>query len=141
MASICVFFMFGLLVLPFATAQNIRIITEGLRKEEGGTVFVCLFQSEKGFPDDATSAYRILQIKATEPLIMPDIPPGQYAIVLLHDLDGNGKMTYSFLGLPKDGFSSSPAGGSSFSKPVFGKCKFRHGSGETLLRMKIHYIL
>ena len=132
----------GLLLFSLqGKAQDIRIIPEGLKKAKGGKIIAGLFDSEKGFPDASASAMHMLPFGVNEAIVFKGIPPGMYAVVLLHDLDGNGDMTYSFLGIPKDGFSSSPDGGSAFSKPVFSKCRFRHGNGETLLRMKLHYLL
>lgn len=131
----------GLLLFSLqGKAQDIRIIPEGLKKNKVGTIFAGLFNSEKGFPDVSASAFRMIKFGVNEVIEFKGIPPGMYAVVLLHDLDGNGDMTYSFLGIPKDGFSSSPDGGSAFSKPVFSKCRFRHGSGDTQLKMKIHYL-
>lgn len=139
-ASISLIFLVLLLFSLQGKAQDIRIIPEGLKKAKGGKVIAGLFNSEQGFPDASALAVRMLQFGVNEPIEFKGIRPGMYAVVLLHDLDGNGDMTYSFLGIPKDGFSSSPDGGSAFSKPVFRKCLFRHGSGETQLKMKIHYL-
>jgi uncharacterized protein (DUF2141 family) len=140
LASISLIFLMLLLFSLQGKAQDIRIIPEGLKKAKGGKVIAGLFNSEQGFPDASALAVRMLQFSINEPIEFKGIPPGMYAVVLLHDLDGNGDMTYSFLGIPKDGFSSSPDGGSAFSKPVFRKCRFRHGNGETQLNMKIHYL-
>jgi uncharacterized protein (DUF2141 family) len=133
---------FCLCLLPAARlrAQDIRIIPEHLKKEKGGSVWVCLFNSASGFPDDPSKILKAIKFRPDENWVLPAIPPGRYAIVMLHDLDGDNKMTYSFFGLPKEGFSCSPDGGSAFSKPVFEKAAFSHGQKGSILKVKFHYL-
>lgn len=121
-------------------AQDIHIRPSGLKVKGGGTVWICLFNAADGFPDEPSQALRAEKFKPGELFILKSVSPGPYAVSLLHDLDGDGKMTYSFFGIPKDGFSSSPDGGPLLSKPTFSKAVFLHRGGVSKLEMKIHYL-
>ncbi len=48
-----------------------------------------------------------------------ELPPGEYAVAVLHDVNGNGKMDYRLLRLPKE-----PYGFSNGAKPKLGPPKF-----------------
>jgi uncharacterized protein (DUF2141 family) len=132
--------LFFLVPMTDVFAQIIRIVPEGLHTAKGGKVFACLFNSSEGFPDQAEKAFRILTFQPGMAMEFPEIPFGRYALALLHDLDKDNKMTYSFLGLPKDGYASSPDGGPALSKPVFQKAAFEHRSQLTSLKIRFHYL-
>ncbi len=119
---------------------DIRIKLQDLQTKKGGNIVICLFRGENGFPEDGSKALRILKTETKNEIIIPDLPKGEYAVSLLHDIDGDGKMTYSFLGIPKDGFSSSPDGGPSLKKPSYTKARFFHDGKESRLEMKVHYL-
>jgi len=116
----------------------IRIEISGLKKEKG-KILLALFRGEAGFPDQGEKAFKSYNLNPAEVLILPDIPPGTYAFALLHDLDNNGKMTFNFVGYPKDGYSSSPSGGPRFSKPNYKDSKFIHSANGTTLKIQMHY--
>lgn len=121
-------------------AQDIHIRPSGLKTNNGGTVWICLFGSASGFPDEPSRALRAEKFKPNDLFILKSVNPGSYAIALLHDLNGDGKMSYSFFGIPQDGFSSSPDGGPLLSKPTFKNAVFHHRDGLTKLDMEIHYL-
>jgi len=121
-------------------AQDIHIRTSGLKVNIGGTVWICLFNAAGGFPDEPSRSLRMEKFKPGDVFILKSVPPGAYAISLLHDLNGDGKMSYSFIGIPKDGFSSSPDGGPYLRKPTFSGAIFQHGNAVSKLDMKIHYL-
>jgi uncharacterized protein (DUF2141 family) len=108
-------------------------------KEGKGKLYISLFGQEDGFPDEPAKAMKTWVIPAESTLDLGSFPPGTYALALLHDLDGNKKMSYSFLGMPTDGYSSSPDGGLRWSKPVFSKAKFFIRQGENRLTLLVHY--
>ncbi|MCH9695370.1 MAG: DUF2141 domain-containing protein [Gammaproteobacteria bacterium] len=53
-------------------------------------------------------------------VVCMDLPPGDYAIHVYHDLDMNGKMKSNFIGIPKE-----PTGVSNDAKGKFGPPKFK----------------
>jgi uncharacterized protein (DUF2141 family) len=124
----------------FAQNSAIKLHLKGLRRQDQGILLICLFQSEKGFPEDGSKAYRIFKISPSEEITLDNIPRGKYALSLLHDLDQNGEMSYNLIGIPKDGFSSSPDGGPSLKKASFKSAAFQHGNVVSQLQLKVHYL-
>ena len=53
------------------------------------------------------------------------LPSGTYAIALIHDVNGNGKMDTNALGIPTEAFGFSNGARARFGPPPFGKAAFR----------------
>lgn len=53
------------------------------------------------------------------------LPPGDYALSVFHDIDGDGRMARSFFGLPQE-----PAGLSNNARPRFGPPRWRDARFE-----------
>jgi len=112
----------------FPTAQSgcITVNIRELKKPEG-MLGVLLYSSKQGFPDkpDRALARRVKKISGTEHEVrFENIPYGTYAISVLHDENGNGKMDKTFIGIPREGFgvSNNPkikTGPPSFSEALF----------------------
>jgi uncharacterized protein (DUF2141 family) len=92
-----------------------------------GMIRVLIFSKETGFPDQPTKALKSLSIQPKNKagyLSIKDLPPGKYAISVIHDEDNNGKLTTNAVGYPteKFGFSNNPK--VYFSPPSFEKVAF-----------------
>ena len=133
--TICIF----LISSGFKSGSGQLIVQLKGLKTGKGQLFISLFSTEEGFPDQPVKALKTWSLPADPEIDLGHFPAGTYALALLHDLDGNRKMTYSFLGMPQDGYSSSPDGGAKWSKPVFSKAKFNIGPGTNRLTLKVHY--
>jgi len=104
----------------------ITVYIRELKKPEG-KLGVLLYSSKKGFPDkpDLAVAKRIKTISSTaHEVTFENVPYGTYAVSVLHDENGNGKMDKTFIGIPKEGFgvSNNPkikTGPPSFSEALF----------------------
>ena len=76
-----------------------------------GTVDCALFDSPVGFPFEALfSATNVMVIKVRKTQArcdFEDIPPGTYALAVIHDENMNGKLDTNFLGVPKEGYGFS----------------------------------
>lgn len=48
--------------------------------------------------------------KGTSTVVIKNVPPGEYVVQVLHDLNGNSTMDYNFIGMPKEfwGVSTNP---------------------------------
>lgn len=94
---------------PPLTTVEVRI--EGLRSEKG-IVRACLTRDPKFFPHcekDAGSHKLNIPTPQAALLRFTNVTPGDYAITLLHDENGNAKLD-TMLGIPKEGvgFSNNP---------------------------------
>ena len=105
---------------------SITVHITGLRNLNG-MVGASLYASKKGFPDTPERSYASLvkKITATEDtFVFENVPYGTYAIRVLHDENGNGKMDKNFFGLPTEGcgISTNPKigmGGPKYNDSVF----------------------
>ena len=102
-----------------------------------------LFNNKKGFPNDAGKAINtakgsILNGKAT--IVLKDIPDGEYAIGVIHDENGNGKMDTNFLGMPKEGVGVSNNAKGHFGSPSYEDSKFRLNRKSLIMTITIKYL-
>ena len=91
---------------PAAANCTLVIHVTGFRNQKGvagGT----LFTSPDGWPEDNAKAYRHGPFPITgdhATLTFDHLPPGRYAVAVLHDENRNGKLDRNFLHVPKEGF-------------------------------------
>ncbi|MFN3552070.1 MAG: DUF2141 domain-containing protein, partial [Novosphingobium meiothermophilum] len=86
-------------------------------------------------------ARRIASIRAGEegPLVLRDVMPGRYAIVLLHDENGNKKMDKALF-LPKEGFGFSRDAPVKMSPPKFDAAAIDVTGAPMRIKMKVRYL-
>jgi len=146
-ARLCAAMMLPLLVaIGGAAASEVRaqaqpaslaVTVTGLKAAQGKLV-ACLWRDKAGFPSCAKSrtARRLtLPVSATTMQVsFPDLAPGNYAVTVEHDENGDGKMSHNFIGMPTEGvgISNNPGG-----MPGFEKSLVRiGGAGAITVRMR-----
>jgi uncharacterized protein (DUF2141 family) len=134
-----------LLLLILLTQQNtkneISVGISGLKNQKG-QVLIYLFSSETGFPTEFNSAFRSgkANISGTvSQFVFYDIPPGNYAIAIVHDENSDAKLGTNFIGIPSEGIgvSNNPKG--SLGPPKFNEAVFSHQNGPTKISIKTNY--
>jgi uncharacterized protein (DUF2141 family) len=111
----------------------------GLRSDRG-QIGCMLFASADGFPREPS--------KAVERVFVPiaggagtcrfAARPGSYAIIAMHDENGNGTMDRNFLGIPKEGFGASRGAHGAFG-PKFADARFDYAGGAQTVAITIRY--
>ncbi|MGP1665711.1 MAG: DUF2141 domain-containing protein [Rhodanobacter sp.] len=101
-----------LLSLPVAHAADLRVDVEGVT-HASGTLNAVLINSEAAWNGKAKPAdVRRVEVSTTAPmqLVFKDLAPGTYAVRLVHDENGNGKLDTNMVGMPTEGygFSNNP---------------------------------
>lgn len=91
--------------VPGKPLCTLRIHVTGFRNNKGKAGGV-VFASPAGWPEDqsktvAQGGFTIHDRQATEEFQMP---PGRYAIAVIHDENENHKLDRNFFGIPKEGF-------------------------------------
>lgn len=124
--------------LPLAFAQSpcpgIHVDILGIRNSTG-TVDCALFSSPEGFPNEflhfATNVM-VIKIRDTKARCdFIDIPPGTYALAVIHDENMNGKLDTKWTGVPKEGYGFSNDAMGFLSAPSFSAASFEY-DGQTL---------
>jgi uncharacterized protein (DUF2141 family) len=124
-------------------ATTVSVDLTGLRNKTG-LVFVCMTAKPAAFPNgcETDPNRRVASIKAADagPLILRDVPPGRYAIALLHDENGNKKMDKTLF-LPKEGFGFSRDAPVRMAPPKFEAAAFDVTAGKPVrMSMKVRYL-
>lgn len=134
-------------IISFKTPANeprftIHVEVHNLRNSNG-TVLFSLYSREDAFPDENYKKY-LKQIAGkiidgTSIMSFENVPPGKYAVNILHDEDNNGKIKKGRL-LPLEGigFSKYQSIGI-LNRPTFSKASF-YLQSDTTIAIKILYL-
>jgi len=121
---------------------EVEVTLRGLR-EADGQVLACLTSAPKGFPDcskDATARRMAIPVSGeTIHFAFEDVPPGTYAISLIHDENANGKADMALF-LPKEGFGFSRDAAARFGPPKFASAAFTVGAEPVLQDVRMRYL-
>jgi uncharacterized protein (DUF2141 family) len=108
-----------------------------------GTVACALFASPDGFPVEfLRSATNVMVIKIRETQArcdFEDIPPGTYAMAVIHDENMDGKLETNMLGIPTEGYGFSNDVEGKSGAPSFSAASFRYDGRNLDLTMSLHY--
>ena len=121
----------GALLSSFGSTGKVELEIIGLESNLG-KVYVNVFNGAEGFPEDKTLAFKSLVFSIENRTVRAefDLPPGDYAIGVFHDVNNNDKVDTNFIGIPKE-----PLGSSSYQKkgrPNYENSKFVVLEGETI---------
>jgi uncharacterized protein (DUF2141 family) len=109
-----------------------------------GKIWVTVFQDAQGFPDDPSKAVRQQSVDIDPNTIsaqvtFKDLPQGTFAVSVLHDENGNGKMDKNFVGMPKEGYGASNNPKKKKRPPTFDEAKFSLNSSEQTIEITLIY--
>ena len=108
-----------------------------------GTVACALFESSVGFPIEFLRyATNIMVIKirdAQARFDFLDIPPGTYALAVVHDENMNGKLDTNWLGIPAEGYGFSNDAKALLSAPSFSAASFLYDGKDMELTISMLY--
>lgn len=123
-----------------AAAADLTVEVKGLRNA-GGQVLIALHQSAAGFPSRWNRALAVKRLPASQSGVaarFEGVMPGRYAVIAVHDEDGDGLMTKTFIGLPVEGFGTSN-NPDFFGPPRFSPAAF-DVSGDAVISVRIVYL-
>ena len=122
-----------LLVLLFVLAgvesfgqHQLFVQVDGLPAAQGQLLY-SLYRSGDGFPDDPSKAFKKGAIPVSDRSVrysIDQLPYGDYALSIIHDRNGNGKLDMNSMGIPTEaiGFSNNVMG--AFGPPKFSRARF-----------------
>ena len=113
----------------------------GLRSTKG-VLQLCVTRDATDFPDCRKGGSGIRRtIPATAPrLRFEGLPPGNYAIAVIHDANGNGRLD-TLLGVPREGFGFSRNPVIRFGPPRFSAAAFPLSGDAQIQQVRIRYLL
>lgn len=118
----------ALLVLS-ATAQAVELeLTVQNIASSQGAVMVAVFNDAGQWlktPVAVAQQAASTQVDGKLTLLLKDLPEGELAINVFHDLNGNGKLDSNGLGIPMEPFAFSNEAKAMFSAPKFEAASFK----------------
>ena len=125
---------------PSCPGIHVKIL--GIRNSTGA-VACALFESPAGFPTEFLhSATNIMMIKIKDTQArcdFEDIPPGRYALAVIHDENMNGKLDTSPRGVPTEGYGFSNDAKAFLSAPSFRAASFSYDGRNVDLTIRLNY--
>jgi uncharacterized protein (DUF2141 family) len=108
-----------------------------------GAVACALFESPAGFPTDfllSATNIMMIKIKRTQARCdFEDIPPGRYALAVIHDENMNGRLDTNRLGVPTEGYGFSNDAKAFLSAPSFRAASFAYDGRNVELTISLNY--
>ncbi len=118
----CCWVLFVYVVVFYSSnAQTLELTIENIR-DKAGILRLVLFANETEFDKEKPSweaAYDKQSLTGSIFHLKIELTPGTYALSVLDDTNGNGRMEYSFLGFPREGFGFSNFVQKGIRKPRF----------------------
>lgn len=111
-------------------AATLKVEVKNIKTSNGKIGFAIFDRNNaSGFPKDHTRAVYRDFLKVNELPLEVDLPTGDYAITIFHDVNNNNDLDTNGIGIPKEpfGFSNNPK--ILFGPPKFNKAKVKLGSG------------
>lgn len=106
-----------------AQAASLELEISGLTRAEG-QVLVALFDRAESWMKRPLQARKLAPAPdGSLRLRFDDLPEGEYAYTLLHDLNGNGRMDFNLIGIPTEAYAFSNNAGR-FGAPKFEEARF-----------------
>jgi uncharacterized protein (DUF2141 family) len=128
---------------PTQPGCTLRIHVDGFRNTRGnlGTI---LFTSPAGWPEDKTKSFShgpapIDEQTHTAIAIWTGLPPGSYAVAVIHDENSNAKLDRNFIGIPKEGFGFANNPHVALSAPPFQHALIRLACPATDITIHLQY--
>lgn len=111
---------------------------------DGGTVWVLLFSDAqaKAYPKKRGEALRrvdVLPAAGKVKVAFDGLECREYAVAVVHDENGNGKLDTNFIGIPREGLGASRNARRMFGPPTFDDAKVRISAGRTALPIAMVY--
>lgn len=125
-----------------APKNDLQIRLSQLRNAKG-MIHACLTRDKAYFPDCKADSRAIrLSVPAREAaeLHFVGIPEGRYALSIIHDENGNGKLD-TFAKIPREGYGFSGNPPMRFGPPKFDEAKFDLTAGSNEQEVRLRYLL
>ena len=127
---------------PFPAGAGELVVRLGGLRSDRGVAIVSLFAGARGFPDEVAASLATISVPIRGGVAearFPAVPYGEYAVSVLHDEDGDGKMATGLLGTPHEGFGFSGSPDYRFGHPDFAATRFALISPRCEIEIAVRY--
>lgn len=133
-------FIFVIWALSFLTCHGqgqFEVVVTGFKDREG-SIRIGLFNEARHFLKKPIDSKVVPLSGDSAKAIFQNLPPGEYAVSVFHDHNGNEELDTNVLGIPKEGFAFGNNAMGMFGPPSFEKCSvvIRQSSVRQVLKLK-----
>lgn len=118
--------------------HRVEVTITGIR-DTTGVVMVGLFNDSKSFLKKPSYGTSMKSQKGEMRAVIEGVPPGDYAVSIIHDANRNGELDSNFMGIPKEGFGFSNNVMGTFGPPSFEKAMIKVNS-STQISIRARYL-
>ncbi len=126
-----------MLSASLASAADLTIQINDVKSSEG-SLMVALYNSADSFLKKPLTAVQTLATKEGKSVVVKDLPAGEYALVVYHDVNQNGKMDKNMLGIPTEDYAFSNNAMGKMGPPTFDAAKFQVSDTGTTAKVSLH---
>jgi len=100
----------------------------------GGDLYIAVYDNKESYmKPDLAFLLKIVPIDSeTENIVFKDVPPGEYAISIFQDINGNGELDKRGAGIPNEPFGFSNDARGKLGPAKYKDAKFSFSSDRTL---------
>ena len=123
------------------SSGSIHVVVHGVDKIKG-QIGILLFEQKEGFPTDNEKALKQVLIPINDTKLnysFKDLPFGQYAVSVMHDVNMNDMLDTNFLGIPKEGIGISNNARGTLSAPKFKDACFILDKSDITKTIELNY--
>lgn len=131
--------LFGPSKMLFAQSQ-LEVVVKNI-KNATGNIRVGVFKDAKTFLKKAAYGQVVKSQQNQITVLFSDLPPGTYAISIIHDENENGELDSGMFGIPKEGFGFANDAMGTFGPPSFEKASVAVETGKpTAITIQMRYL-
>ncbi len=108
-----------------------------------GQALIAVFRGDDGFPGEPNKAWKQVVAKISggrASVDLRDVPPGEYAVSVLHDENGNNQLDTNWIGMPKEGVGMSNNAKGRMGPPKYRDARFELGAAGAVQDIKMVYL-
>ncbi|HEX9957306.1 MAG TPA: DUF2141 domain-containing protein [Fibrella sp.] len=128
-----------ILTTPILPSNRKTLVTVEVQNilAASGKVEIGLFKPCEGFPDKCrpTESRQVTATKGSVRAVF-EVDPGEYALAVFHDVNGNGKIDMRFF-IPREPYGFSNNVRPRFSPPKFAECQVRVGNEAKTVTVRV----
>ena len=142
----------SILVAVPTLAAELRLTIAGVHSDKG-EILIGLYDNADGFkyaiaragtggllPDKGRLiGTAIRALGGTQSTVFTQLPPGRYAIIVIHDENDNGRIDENFIGVPTEGYGFGNNAQGVLSAPAFDAAAITIGKANVSTTITLHY--
>lgn len=142
----------SILVAVPTLAAELRLTIAGVHSDKG-EILIGLYDNAEGFKHAVANAgtrgllpdkgrligTAIRALGGTQSTVFTQLPPGRYAIIVIHDENDNGRIDENFIGVPTEGYGFGNNAQGVLSAPAFDAAAITIGKANVSTTITLHY--